>query len=65
VMDASALIGRSGRVKLKQEKQEGYAPKNVVDRYIDADKAPAVAFRAAPSRAPVLAGGDLDDDMPF
>lgn len=71
-MDAPDLAGRSGRCKVKTDKSEGYEPKNAVAYYMDPAKqktagvAPVVRRAPAPAaRAPVMAGADLDDEIPF
>lgn len=62
--DASDLIGKAGKLKVKVENSPDYGAQNKVSYYVAGD---------APKREPAMAGGggrkpaksDLDDDIPF
>jgi Protein of unknown function (DUF669) len=68
------FVGRTGRLMLGIEKQEGYEDRNKVTGYVPVTAVtpatrPAVASarQTAPARKPVPAGAnsDLDDEIPF
>jgi hypothetical protein len=66
-VDAFDFLNRTGRVKLRIEKSQGYPDKNVVVDYVvdETSRAASTPARQAPNRKPVTLN-DLDsDDIPF
>jgi hypothetical protein len=65
-LDAQALVGRSGKLKLKKGKANGdFAPRNEVKDYcVPADAAEAKPAANAAPRTPI-GGGAADNDPPF
>lgn len=63
--DAASLQGRSGRVLLKQEFQDGFAPKNSVKDYVVLKEGETAAPAARPAAASAVTAGKADDGIPF
>lgn len=61
--DAIDCEGKTGKVKIKIEKSEGYPDKNAIADYIVTPS--VVGMVKAEKKARVAGGGDLDDSIPF
>ncbi len=62
---AEQMVGRAGKVILKQEAQEGYMPKNVVKDYVspkEVEGAKPATYKPAPA---ALTGAGSLDEPPF
>jgi hypothetical protein len=63
VLEGSDFVGKSGKVKLRIQKDEQYGDKNqVADYVVDKDTRPVSSGAV---RKPATVAADLDDDIPF
>lgn len=67
-LEVENIVGRSGRVKITSEKQEGYGLRNVVKDYVKKEHGEPPTERTNgrdPSAASVAPTGGPQDDIPF